>query len=237
MEISKSVEIIDLALYLRDFDTLVFSDFHVGYEEMLNKQGVLVPRFQFKDIITRLDKIFEKINKVKRIIVNGDLKHEFGTISEQEWRDSLKLLDYLGKHGEELVLVRGNHDTILGPIAEKRNLKIVEHFVLGEVLICHGDKIIQTAGKIKTIIIGHEHAAVSLQEGGRVEMFKCFLKGKFERKEIIVMPSFNPISYGSDVIKEKRFSPYLTGSLDNFEVFVVSEKEVLDFGKLKGLKR
>ncbi|MBW2963273.1 metallophosphoesterase [Candidatus Woesearchaeota archaeon] len=233
MEIIKGIEIIDLALYLSDFDSLIFSDFHVGYEEMLNKKGVLVPRFQFKDIIDRLGKILKK--KYKRIIVNGDLKHEFGYISEQEWRDSLKLLDYLGRHCEELVLIKGNHDTILGPIAKKRNLKIVEHFVLGDVLICHGDKIIKKE-KIKTIVIGHEHPAVSLQESARVETFKCFLVGSWERKKLIVMPSFNLLSEGTDVVREKKLSPYLKKYLGNFEVFVVSDK-VYDFGKLKGLRK
>ncbi|MFC1801437.1 metallophosphoesterase [Nanoarchaeota archaeon] len=236
MEIVKGISMIDLGLYLKDSDTLVFSDFHVGYEEMLNKKGVLVPRFHTKDIILRLGKIFEKKPKVKRIVVNGDLKHEFGIISEQEWRDSLKLLDYLSEHCEELVLVRGNHDKILGPIAKKRNLKIVEHLVLGDVLICHGDKIIKTKEKIKTIIIGHEHPAVSIRDEARVEVFKCFLRGSFERKKLIVMPSFNLLSEGTDILREKVLSPYLKRRLSNFEIYVVSDK-IYDFGKLKNLKK
>jgi putative SbcD/Mre11-related phosphoesterase len=233
MEIVKGISIVDLGLYLSDLDTLVFGDFHIGYEEMLNKKGVLVPRFHTKDIILRLEGIFKKVKKVKRIIVNGDLKHEFGIISEQEWRDSLKLLDYLSQHCEELVLVRGNHDKILGPIAKKRDLKIVEHLVLDDVLICHGDKIVKV--KVKTIIIGHEHPAVSIREGARVEKFKCFLQGNFERKKLIVMPSFNLLGEGTDVLKERVLSPYLKRKLSNFEVYVVSDK-IYDFGKLKGLK-
>jgi len=258
MEIAKGMEIIDLALYLRDFDTLIFADFHVGYEEMLNARGILVPRFQFKDIIDRLDSVFKKFKGkiLKRIVVNGDLKHEFGYISEQEWRESLKLLDYLSRHCKELVLVKGNHDTILGPIAEKRNLKIVDHLVLDNILICHGHKIVKVKDKIKTrknarhflcpknsqseffrtIIIAHEHPAVTLQEGARVERFKCFLVGNFQRKKLIVMPSFNLLSEGTDVIREKKLSPYFQKNLNNFKVFIVSDK-VYDFGMLKNLKK
>lgn len=235
MEIMKGFSIVDLGLYLEEFDTLIFGDFHVGYEEMLNKKGVLIPRFQFKDIILRLDLIFEKFKKLKRIIVNGDLKHEFGTISNQEWRDSLKLLDYLGRKCEELVLVRGNHDTILGLIAKKRDLKIVDYFVLGEVLICHGDKIVET-DKIKIIIVGHEHPAISIQEGPRVEVFKCFLRGRWERKKLIVMPSFNLLSEGTDVLRERFLSPYLKQDLGKFEVFVVGDK-IYNFGLLKSLRK
>ena len=47
MEIAKGIEIIDLGLYIKKHKLLVFADFHIGYEESLNKQGVLIPRFQF----------------------------------------------------------------------------------------------------------------------------------------------------------------------------------------------
>lgn len=235
MEIIKGIEIIDLSLYLKDFDTLIFSDFHVGYEEMLNKKGILVPRFHIKDIILRLEKIFKQKPRVKTIVISGDLKHEFGHISDQEWRDSLKLLDYLSRHCERLVLIKGNHDTILGPIAEKRNLKIVDHLLIDNILICHGHEIVKTDAKIKTIIIGHEHPAVSLEEGPRIETFKCFLKGIYQRKKIIVIPSFNQMSEGIDLTREKVLSPYLEQNLNNFEVYVVSDK-VYDFGRLKNLK-
>ena len=107
MKVMNNIEIIDLGLY---FDgNFVFSDFHIGYEEALNKEGILVPRFQFESIIKRLDKIFLKLNKKKidKIIINGDIKHEFGTISEQEWRHTLRLLDYLLKKCDEVVLIKG----------------------------------------------------------------------------------------------------------------------------------
>ena len=92
----------------------------------------MVPRFQFPEIIRRLDNIFEKLkgNKVDKIVINGDLKHEFGTISDQEWRHTLRLLDYLGKKCKEIILIKGNHDNILGPIANKRNVKVLEHFLI-----------------------------------------------------------------------------------------------------------
>ena len=50
------------------------------------------------------------------------------------------------------------------------------------------------------------------------------------------MPSFNPLSYGSDIFNERMFSPYLD-NISNFEVFVVGDKEVLGFGKVKSLKQ
>ncbi len=130
MEILKDIEIFDLALYVKGH--LILTDFHIGYEEALNKQGVLVPRFQFQEIIRRLEKILKKLKgkNIEKIVINGDLKHEFGTISDQEWRLTLRLLDFLGKYCKEIILIKGNHDTILGPIAKKRNVKILENYFI-----------------------------------------------------------------------------------------------------------
>jgi len=80
-----------------------------------------------------------------------------------------------------------------------------------------------------------EHPAISVGDGTRVEKYKCFLKGKFKGKELIVQPSFNLVTEGSDILKEKVLSPFLKQDLSNFEVFVVSDK-VYEFGKIKDIK-
>ena len=242
MKILPNMEIIDLALYFEN--TLVISDIHIGYEEALNKQGILVPRLQFEEITSKINKIFRllKGKRIERIVINGDLKHEFGTISEQEWRNTLKFLDLLAGHCNKIILIKGNHDTILGPIARKRNVKISEYFISeskqkNKILITHGDKV---PGKellkgISTIIIGHEHPAVSIKEGPRVESFKCFLKGKYKGKNLIVQPSFNTMVQGTDILKDEILSPFLKQNLSNFNVYVVEDK-VYEFGKLGNLK-
>lgn len=236
MKILPGIEIMDLALYFNS--TLVIADVHIGYEEALNKQGVLVPRLQFEEMVKRMERIFDALKgkKIDRIIVNGDLKHEFGTISEQEWRNTLKFLDLLAKNCNEIVLVKGNHDTILGPIAKKRNVKVVESLGVGNVLVAHGDKIPDNLKDYETIIMGHEHPAVSLKEGPRVEQFKCFLKGKYKGKNLIVQPSFNSIIEGTDILRDEILSPFLRQNLDNFEVYIVEDK-IYGFGKLGRLRK
>ncbi|MBW2976962.1 metallophosphoesterase [Candidatus Woesearchaeota archaeon] len=335
MKIFGNIELIDLAIY--SDKTLIVGDFHIGYEEALNKKGLLVPRLQFDDIIKRLSNIFLKLKnrEIDRIVVNGDLKHEFGTISEQEWRHTLRLLDCFRQHCKEIILVKGNHDTILGPIAKKRNVKVVEHYfvepviystlkdkkaminesqlknkindkspikkvtmsnkalktiklnngkpigkitittiinnkipinkkfkkinikginnkigktlekikIIGnnknlksKILVVHGDEIPdkKLLKGASTIIIGHEHPAVSVREGSRSELFKAYLIGKWKGKNLIVQPSFNLVTEGTDVLKEELLSPFLKGSLGNFDVVIVGDK-LYRFGKLKGL--
>ncbi len=237
MEILPSMGMVDTALYFSS--TLIIADVHIGYEEALNKQGILVPRVQFGDMVKRMEAIFAvlKGKKIKSIIVNGDLKHEFGTISEQEWRNTLKFLDLLAKHCNDIILIKGNHDTILGPIAKKRNVKVVDCHIVDAVLIAHGDKTPSkdTLKGIKTIVIGHEHPAVSLKEGARIEKVKCFLKGRYKGRSLIVQPSFNTLVPGTDILRDEILSPYLRQNLDNFEVYVVEDK-IYEFGKVKGLR-
>lgn len=232
MHISKNIEIIDLSLYLEKEKTLIFGDLHIGYEEYLNKEGILIPRFQLEDLIKRINNILDRVD-VKKIIINGDLKHEFGTISKQEWQDTLKILELF--NGKEVILIKGNHDTVLDPIAEKKNIEIKDYYSINDIYICHGHKIPndEEFKKSKILIIGHEHPAVSFKER-KDEYYKCFLKGKWKNKLLLVCPSLNFVTQGSDVTKEKLLSPFLQNHIDEFEVFVV-ENKVYDFGKLKEL--
>lgn len=235
MEISKGIEIIDLALFVKKQKILVLSDFHIGYEESLSEQGILVPRLHLKDIKKRLVKIIKKTSP-STIVVNGDLKHEFSRISKQEWRDSLNIIDYLEQNCKKLILIKGNHDKILEPIAEKRNLELADDLEIEDIVITHGHNIPKIKRSIKTIIIGHEHPAIRLKDNSRAETFKCFLKGKYKSKELIVMPSFNLVTEGSDILAEKTLSPFLD-DISDFEVFIPSETKTLYFGKVKELKK
>jgi len=237
MEISKGIRIIDLCLHADK--TLIIADVHMGFEEALNKQGYLVPVSQYKITIERLEKIFKKLEAeklaVEKVIINGDLKHEFGKISETEWRNTLNLLDFLSARCSKIILLKGNHDKVLGPIAEKRNIEVKDSETVGNIFICHGDVIPKEINK-NIIIIGHEHPAIGLREEARIETFKCFLKGKWKNKELIVMPSFNLVREGSDMLKEETLSPFLD-NLEDFEVLVIEEgKRPLYFGKISNLK-
>ncbi|MFH1439266.1 MAG: metallophosphoesterase [Candidatus Woesearchaeota archaeon] len=271
MQINKCIEIIDLCLFLTKSKTLIIPDVHIGYEEALNKQGVLIPRTQFIEIMKNIEKVMKdtikRFKAINKIVIIGDLKHEFGTISETEWRQTLKFLDFLDKYCKNIILLKGNHDTILGPIADKRRLEVKTHIMIDDILLMHGHELpTNILPEIKTIIIGHEHTAISLKHGVRIEKFKCFLKGKWNLEEekrklagisknkltklkdklrrlkskklnLIVMPSFNPIIEGTDITKEQLLSPFLRKTkIKDFRVFIVGDK-IYDFGKIRDLMR
>lgn len=228
----------DLALWIPGERVLAIADVHLGYEEALNRQGMLVPREQFRHTVQRLQPLLEA-HRPETVVINGDLKHEFGRISDQEWKDVLKLLDLIGRHCRHIVLVEGNHDKILGPLAGKRNLDVRKSFTAGKVLFIHGDAVPdrKVLKGVKTIIIGHEHPALGLREGERREPFKCWLVGTWKRKNLVVMPSFNLVTEGSDILKEKQLSPLLQEGLDEFLAYVVDDRgNLLPFGKVKHLR-
>jgi hypothetical protein len=236
LEILDGIFAIDKALWIVKEKILIIADLHIGYEEVLNKEGILVPRNQFKELKREIKRLLDK-TKPSLVIINGDLKHEFGEISRQEWHETLAILDLLVSRCKEVILIKGNHDTILEPIAKIKGIKIVDLYCFHSRKICvvHGHKIVlnQETRKAETIIIAHEHPAISLREGFKVETYKCFLLGKWNSKNLIVMPSFVNWIEGSDVLREKLLSPFLK-EIKNFSVFIIGDK-IYNFGKLKNI--
>ena len=120
--------------------------------------------------------------------------------------------------------------------------------VIDEYLIAHGDETFDIPENVKTIIIGHEHCAISLKQKNRVERYKCFVSGKImiknkdkkQKYNLIAMPSSNTITEGTDVLDEQLLSPFLQHDLSDFSVFVVGGKnydEMFEFGKVKELRK
>ena len=249
MEIIPDALVVDLGLYFTNHQLLAITDLQFGYEESLNKRGVLVPRVVHQEMLKRMEAMLQQcceishVKKLAAVLVNGDFKHEFGTISETEWRHCVRFLKLVQHYAERIILVKGNHDTMLDPIAKTRGLDVVDHFILDDVLFVHGDtlpallsdkKIMKT---ISTIIIGNEHPAVVLSQWPRSEKYKAFLVGTWKRKQLIVLPSFNQCTEGTDVLKEYLLSPFLKHAvLSSFEAYLVADK-VYYFGKLGNLKR
>ena len=235
-EIMPGITIVGLGLYLEKEKALVIADLHLGYEEMLNSQGLFVPRINFNKIKSTLTGMFKELPKLHNVIILGDLKHEFGRVNMQEWREVIKMLQFIRKNCKNISLVRGNHDTILGPLVKYEGLKIEDNLYITKcgVLFLHGDKLKDNANfkKAKTIVIAHEHPAVSLREGVKSEMYKCFLKGKHKGKNLIVLPSLNQISVGTNILREKLLSPFLKEQdLGKFECWLVEDRPYY-FGKL-----
>jgi len=213
---------------------LVIGDLHLGYSESLRRSGALIPGDSFKEVVRELGKIMEKTGNVNEIVLLGDLKHEFGGISNAEWREIKELLDYLKKKGK-VIIVKGNHDKITEVITKQKGLGLVDYYIIDGVAFVHGDRKLEESEiydkKIKYWVIGHGHPAIKITDNVKEEKYKCFLVGKYKKKDVIIVPSFFDVNLGSD---PRDFDLGLAWKFDlmRFVVRVIEGLDVLNFGEL-----
>ena len=206
---------------------LVFADLHLGYEEQAVGSGRFLHLRIYEQIKKDIGMIFdflkEKEEVVEKIVILGDVKHEFSGILGGEEREILRFVEYLkGKlaFDGKIILVKGNHDNYVSGILKRKNIGVVEKMIAGENLFIHGDELENAFDvknkNVKRIFLGHIHPAVVLEMGAKKERYKCFLVGKYKGGEIIILPSFFPLVEGIDISAiEKKLK------IKNKKVYVV----------------
>ena len=234
LKLLDEIEAVDLTLHLPSHQTLAIADVHLGYEADLIREGTLVPRRHFDDLTTRLARAFEHLgisgeNRYTRIIVNGDLSHQFGYLTFRELEESSALLKFLRDYFIEVIVLEGNHDGDLKPLHNHdQQVYVAGSYKLGDTFFLHGDEVPdEFDAEIKTLVIGHEHPAIGLRDRvtGRVEQYKCFIKGHFQERDLLVLPSINPLHQGTDLTRERTLSPFLDEKeINQFSVFPVSDE-------------
>ncbi len=221
----------DHALYLEEPRALIVADLHLGYEGALRQQGVSLPRFQRRHIQERLEALLDRYDPAI-LVVDGDFKHAFDRNLNAEWREVMGVLGFLEER-TEVVLVRGNHDNYLKTILSKKGLDLHDSWQAGGFTIAHGHEPLQATG---TLVLGHEHPALRLKDqvGAGVSL-PCFLVSP----EVIVLPAFSPLAYGSDILRGPYLSPILQPDLvQASRVYGLDEQlGILDFGPTSDLLR
>ncbi|HDI73414.1 MAG TPA: metallophosphoesterase [Candidatus Korarchaeota archaeon] len=225
-------------------DILVVADLHLGYEDALRERGVELPYEQYpwikKEILRYLDEYNPEI-----VVLNGDIKHEFGGALSQEWREVLDLLRTLKSRGIKIEVVRGNHDNYLIPILLREGIEIKDpYLVIDGIMFFHGHKdLLAVPEGVELIVMGHEHPAIALMDDlGGSHRFKAFLEGKYLDIRLLVIPALSPLAPGTDIIKvgkESLLSPLLRrAELDEFTVYIADEEVGVEMlGPLRVIKR
>lgn len=191
------------AAYFEDIRAVAISDIHMGYEDVLAKNGIFLPRVQSKIIYETIEKIIDRYNPEK-LIINGDLKHEFSHNTPQEWSDVLELLSRISRRTKPIV-VKGNHDNFIANIATKLNLEVLDIYIDGRYTFHHGHKKFEWSDKA---VIGNEHPAIGLRDSvDSVIKLPCFLY--FRKEGLIVLPALSIYAGGSDILKNEISSPVL----------------------------
>lgn len=236
-------------LFFPKENILAVGDMHLGYEEALRQRGLDVPIGQFKEMQAELEKTLDYVKArygktgEMRIVFLGDIKHYFGFMASE--KESIKkLLSFLRKKGVDenrVIFIRGNHEK------NDKSGKFIDYYLVGDIAFVHGDRefIEIYAKEINLIVMGHLHPTVTLQDKMKIkrEKYKCFLVGRYKKKDVVIVPSFLAATEGvslSEFLDEKGYDYSIVPNkeLENFEVFVASGvgEEALSFGKLKKMK-
>jgi uncharacterized protein len=245
MKKTKPYLFIGKTLFFPEKGILAIGDLHLGFEYQLQQSGLIVPERQVKEIKEELTKIFEEIKekkyKIKKIVFLGDIKHSFS----YQWKEKnyfKEIIEFLKDYVSEkdILLIKGNHDTIDYSFSDK----LKDYFIKESIAFTHGHIFFPEVfeDKIKMVVMGHLHPSILLsdKQGIKREKYKCFLVGKYKKKEIIILPSFLGTIEGTTVNTipdnyEDYFSIIPKKDLLNFDVYIVGEKETYDFGKIKKL--
>jgi putative SbcD/Mre11-related phosphoesterase len=230
MNILRGVRVPDSspALFFQDQRCLVLSDLHIGYESALKEKGVFLPQASYRHMKGVIEGLIES-TRPESIVFLGDLKHEFGKASPQEWVEVQDLLATLLAKGLKVHVVRGNHDNYILSILRRFDVSLHEPaMMLGDYIFTHGHIKVDVPKGTKAIIIGHEHPAVSsLDLSGARYKFKCFLIGKHRGTRLVVMPALSPLSSGvgiNETSKKGLLSPILReADVESFTPIVVEE--------------
>lgn len=233
--------LIDKALYFPKKKIIVIGDLHLGYEHQLIQSGILTPKTQMKNLLSNLKKVLRECN-AKKIIFLGDIKHSFGYEKEERF-NFVEIYEFLREKFDEkdIIFIKGNHDTIDYSFSNKMK----EYYISGEIMFIHGHKsfVHLYDKKIKTIVMGHIHPSVEFKDKdtNKKERYKCFLTGKFKKKDFIVMPSFLGLSIGQPVneYSEEGYEDYFSilpkKAILKFEVHVLGKDKIYEFGKVSNL--
>lgn len=216
-EIDQTVWLIDTGLYRPDQHTLALADLHLGYEEAMRQAGVMLPETRFDDLLGRLDGVFCALDvssktPLNELILNGDVRHTFGPLNAAEWRELNAFFQEVSPFCKRIVVVEGNHDPTLTAFANRfSKVQTVSQWQQEGWLYTHGDRVPELSSGVTTIVIGHEHPALSLKDPvtGRRERYKTFLQGHFAERALWVLPSCNALLQGTDLAKEGVLSPLL----------------------------
>ncbi len=245
MRLTKDVELLDgmPVIFIRSIDAIVIADPHLGYEGVMAKKGVLIPKANLKHICGMIGKAL-KLTGAKTVIVDGDIKNEFSKVDEEEFNELHDFVDFVKQKGAELVLIKGNHDNFVERYREPFKLKIYrQEAEIGGYVFFHGEEMpVGAAKKAKMMVMGHEHPAISIfNKAGKKEKLRCFLYGEYKGVKLLVLPAINYFASGTDinmVPQGELLAPVLKkADLEGMRAVAIGYGSTIDFGTIAELRR
>lgn len=213
-----SVVFFERALKLKNF--LIIADLHLS----MMQESSFIPIIFEKEILKDLKEL-KKQSKTNTLIINGDIKHDFG----KEKEDFFYLSNFLDKLKEiynQIIIIQGNHDNYIKNIALKKDITVVKRINFGnKIVITHGDYYYNDFEKNKIFIIGNEHPFLKIRE------YNLEIPVFLINKKLIVLPPFNKFLKGNNVLNKSFLSPYLK-KIKETKIVYVENNKLINFGTL-----
>ena len=220
---------------LTDEGILVVADLHLGCEAVLEYQGLSIPRIQTRKIEGYLTGLIDEVRPSK-LVVAGDLKHNFSRNLTQEWQDVDRFVKTVCGR-VKLEVVKGNHDNYLGIILRAHGVPLVKETTCSGARIMHGHEGRLCGGMT---VMGHIHPSMRLEDrAGASLKSQCFL---FDPEgQTLVLPALSLVSPGTDVIgqawSDGRSPPLAWMGLSSFEPIAFSKAKPLRFPSIAELRK
>jgi putative SbcD/Mre11-related phosphoesterase len=232
-------------IYIPKISTLAIADLHLGFEYSLFSEGTYFPIDQFQILKRKIIRLIRKY-KPRTLLINGDFKHEFSKASIQEWYELKALMKILDDHNIELELVRGNHDNYLKNVLAHQGETLFEPYLIkSDFLFAHGHLSLNAMfddilPKVKWLIFAHEHPAILLHDDIKGKhKFKCYLLGKWNNFNVLVLPAISPLASGTIMNSmggTNLISPVLKEiQIGSFKPIVVVDGEIFKFPIIKNI--
>jgi putative SbcD/Mre11-related phosphoesterase len=185
---------------------LVISDVHIGLEDRIKRNGILIDSRKNTDELIKLLTNMYVETGVKELIILGDLKASIRIITRTEWDNVPYFLESLGKLFK-IYLIPGNHDGNINQLLpESINIMRSHGMEIDNILFTHGHTIPRIGMNVEKIIVGHLHPIIH-KEGSILHGNRIWVKIRLTKKnlsgrdhninarniELIIMPHFNSI--------------------------------------------
>ncbi|MDR0778273.1 MAG: metallophosphoesterase [Methanomassiliicoccaceae archaeon] len=220
----------DRCLILDDGPTVIMGDLHIGYEKALEGEGIYLPRVNTDSIRSSMNRIICR-HEPKRIVLLGDIKHDFARPPYECRLEVTKIIRML-TDAAEVIVIKGNHDNFLQNILSDLGMQVLDHVDISGFRLEHG----HADSGVRPVIIGHEHPSVRISGAmsGSVKL-QCFLYSK--ESGVLVIPPFSPFSSGNDLSEESFMSDACKkADMDKAQVYGVSEIGMMRLGPLGELR-
>ena len=162
---------------------IVITDIHVGFEEKIIKKGIFIDSKENVDEIINILLDIEYREKIKNLIILGDLKSSINIITRSEWNNIPYFLNELSKLFN-IFIIPGNHDGNITHLISNDNIHLmsIKGMEFDNILLTHGHAMPKIGKNIEKIITGHLHP-ILIKEGSIINGQRVWIRIILKKSE------------------------------------------------------